>query len=45
MEETEETEAETEKETEEETEPETDEDDLLSNDPVTFGLRLSLIHI
>ena len=39
MEETEETEAETEKETEEETEPETDEDDLLSNDPVTFGLR------
>ena len=26
-------------ETEEETEPETDEDDLLSNDPVTFGLR------
>ena len=35
----EETEAETEKETEEETEPETDEDDLLSNDPVTFGLR------
>ena len=39
VEETEETEAETEKETEEETEPETDEDDLLSNDPVTFGLR------
>ena len=38
-EETEETEAETEKETEEETEPETDEDDLLSNAPVTFGLR------
>ena len=35
----EETEAETEEETEEETEPETDEDDLLSNDPVTFGLR------
>ena len=39
VEETEETETETEKETEEETEPETDEDDLLSNDPVTFGLR------
>ena len=39
VEETEETEAETEKETEEETEPETDEDDLLSNDLVTFGLR------
>ena len=39
VEETEETEAETEKETEEETEPETAEDDLLSNDPVTFGLR------
>ena len=39
VEETEGTEAETEKETEEETEPETDEDDLLSNDPVTFGLR------
>ena len=40
MEETEEeTEAETENVTEEETEPETDEDDLLSNDPVTFGLR------
>ena len=39
VEETEETEAETEKETEEETEPETDEDDLLSNGPVTFGLR------
>ena len=35
----EETEAETENVTEEETEPETDEDDLLSNDPVTFGLR------
>ena len=39
VEETEETEAETENVTEEETEPETDEDDLLSNDPVTFGLR------
>ena len=38
VEETEETEAETENVTEE-TEPETDEDDLLSNDPVTFGLR------
>ena len=35
----EETEAETENVTEEETEPETEEDDLLSNDPVTFGLR------
>ena len=35
----EETEAETEKVTEEETEPETQEDDLISNDPVTFGLR------
>lgn len=40
MEETEEeTEAETEKVTEEETEPETQEYDLISNDPVTFGLR------
>ena len=35
----EETEAETENVTEEETEPETQEDDLISNDPVTFGLR------
>ena len=35
----EETEAETEKVTEEETEPETQEYDLISNDPVTFGLR------
>ena len=35
----EETEVETEKATEEETEPETDEDDLLSNAPVIFGLR------
>lgn len=35
----EETEAETEEVTEEETEPETDEDDLLSNNPVIFGLR------
>ena len=35
----EETEAETEEVTEEETEPEADEDDLLSNNPVIFGLR------
>ena len=34
-----ETEEATEEATEEETEPETDEDDLLSNNPVTFGLR------